>query len=39
LTRTCGNAGVDYLRFTTQVPFHRALGAYLDSRSRKKGAR
>lgn len=39
LTRTCGNAGVDYLKFTTDVPYHQALGAYLNSRTRRKGAR
>ncbi|MBX3437566.1 MAG: DUF58 domain-containing protein [Planctomycetaceae bacterium] len=39
LTRTCGNAGVDYLKLTTSTPYQTALGAYLDSRSRRKGKR
>ncbi len=37
LTRTCGNAGVDYLKLTTDEPYHKALGAYLDSRTRRRG--
>lgn len=39
IARTCGNAGVDYLKFTTNEPYHKALGAYLNSRTRRKGAR
>ena len=39
LTRTCGNAGVDYLKLTTNEPYHTALGHYLDSRARRKGKR
>ncbi len=37
LTRTCGNAGVDYLKLTTNEPYHTALGVYLDSRTRRRG--
>jgi uncharacterized protein (DUF58 family) len=39
LSRICGNAGVDYLRLSTAEPYHTALGAYLDSRARRKGKR
>jgi len=39
LTETCGNLGVDLQRLTTAEPYHRALGAYLDSRTRRKGKR
>lgn len=39
LTKTCGNAGVDYLKFVTNEPYHQAIGAYLKSRTRRKGAR
>ncbi|MGE3999352.1 MAG: DUF58 domain-containing protein [Planctomycetaceae bacterium] len=39
LTRTCGNAGVDYLKLTTSEPYQTALGAYLDARTRRKGKR
>ncbi len=37
LTRTCGNAGVDYLKLTTDEPYHTALGTYLDTRTRRRG--
>lgn len=37
LEETCGNLGVDFLKLTTSQPYHRALGAYLDSRTRRKG--
>ncbi len=39
LTGICGNAGVDYLKLTTDEPYQTALGHYLDSRSRRKGKR
>ncbi len=37
LTRLCGSIGVDYLKLRTDEPYHTALGAFLDSRTRKKG--
>ncbi len=37
LARTCGNAGVDYHKMLTSEPYQKALGAYLDARSRRKG--
>ena len=37
LQQTCGNLGVDYLKLVTTEPYHRALGAYLDARARRKG--
>ena len=37
LQRRCGAVGVDYQKLVTTVPYHKALGAYLDMRSRRKG--
>jgi len=37
LIRICGSIGVDYLKLTTNEPYHTALGAFLDSRTRRKG--
>ncbi|MCA9076152.1 MAG: DUF58 domain-containing protein [Planctomycetaceae bacterium] len=37
LARICGNAGVDYLKLTTAEPYHTPLGAYLDSRTKRRG--
>lgn len=37
LTRVCGNAGVDFHKMVTDQPYQKALGAYLDARSRRKG--
>jgi uncharacterized protein (DUF58 family) len=37
LVRTCGNIGVDYHKLVTSEPYHKALGYYLDSRTRWKG--
>ncbi|MFG0333887.1 MAG: DUF58 domain-containing protein [Maioricimonas sp. JB049] len=39
LVRTCGNAGVDLHKMITSAPYHTALGAYLDSRTRQKRKR
>ncbi|MEX2285895.1 MAG: DUF58 domain-containing protein [Planctomycetaceae bacterium] len=36
LTRVCGTAGIDYQKLLTNVPYHVALGAFLDARSRRK---
>jgi uncharacterized protein (DUF58 family) len=35
LARTCGNLGVDLQKLTTDQPYHKALGAYLDTRTRR----
>lgn len=37
LTRTCGNAGVEYLKMRTDDPYDKALGAFLDGRARRQG--
>jgi uncharacterized protein (DUF58 family) len=37
LEAMCGNLGVDLLKLVTSTPYHRALGAYLDARTRRKG--
>jgi uncharacterized protein (DUF58 family) len=37
LARQCGNAGVDYLKLRTDEPYGKALGAFLDRRSRRNG--
>jgi uncharacterized protein (DUF58 family) len=39
LQQTCGNLGVDLLKLVTTEPYHKALGAYLDARARRKGKR
>ena len=39
LEKSCGGIGVDYQKFSTSDPYHRALGAFLDSRTRRKGKR
>ncbi len=36
LVKVCGSAGVDYQKFLTNQPYHLALGAFLDSRTRRK---
>jgi len=36
LTQQCGSIGVDYIPFNTRQPYHLALGAYLNSRTRSK---
>ena len=35
LVKVCGSAGVDYQKFTTDRPYHLALGRFLDSRTRR----
>jgi uncharacterized protein (DUF58 family) len=37
LMQRCGNVGVDYQKLVTNVPYHVGLGAFLDSRTRRKG--
>lgn len=37
LTKLCGSVGVDYQKLLTNQPYHIALGAYLDARTRRKG--
>ena len=37
LVRRCRTVGVDYQKIRTDEPYDRALGAFLDSRSRRKG--
>lgn len=37
LRRQAGNVGVDYHKFRTDEPYAAALGAFLDSRTRRKG--
>lgn len=37
LPRICGSIGIDYLKLRTDEPYHTALGAFLDSRTRRKG--
>ncbi|MFV0444024.1 MAG: DUF58 domain-containing protein [Planctomycetaceae bacterium] len=39
LRQTCGNLGVDLVQLVTTEPYHKALGAYLDARTRRKGKR
>jgi uncharacterized protein (DUF58 family) len=39
LEQCCGNIGFDLQRLVTNQPYHKALGHYLDSRSRRKGKR
>jgi uncharacterized protein (DUF58 family) len=36
LVKHCGSIGVDYRKLRTDEPYHAALGAYLDSRTRRK---
>ncbi len=36
LERRCGGIGIDHMKVTTAEPYHTALGAFLDGRSRKK---
>ena len=36
LSKTCGNAGVDYVKLLTSDPYQKALGAYLTSRAQRK---
>ena len=37
LVRRCRSVGVDYQKIRTDEPYHIALGAFLDSRTRRKG--
>lgn len=37
LVRCCRTVGVDYQKLLTSEPYHLALGAFLDSRTRRKG--
>ena len=37
LTQSCGGIGVDYQKMVTNQPYHKALGAYLDARTRRAG--
>ena len=37
LMQRCGNVGVDYQKLVTNEPYHVGLGAFLDSRTRRKG--
>ncbi len=39
LSEICSHAGVDLVRLTTTTPYARALGEYLDARSRRKTKR
>ncbi len=39
LAQTCGNVGVDLVKLVTTEPYHKALGRYLDARTRQKGKR
>lgn len=39
LARSCGNLGVDLQKLVTTEPYHTALGAYLDARTRRKDKR
>ncbi len=39
LADICSHAGVDLVRLTTTTPYARALGEYLDARSRRKTKR
>lgn len=39
LVRLCGRLGVDYQKMVTTQPYHVALGAFLDARTRRKGKR
>lgn len=39
LSRVCGNAGVDITKLVTDQPFSKALGHYLNARSRSKSKR
>ena len=39
LARRCRNVGVEYEKLITTKPYDVALGAFLDSRSRRKGKR
>lgn len=36
LEKICGSSGVDYQKLITNQPYHLALGAFLDSRTRRK---
>ncbi|MBW3540195.1 MAG: DUF58 domain-containing protein [Planctomycetes bacterium] len=39
LVRHCGTIGVDYQKLVTNEPYHTALGAFLDARTRRKSKR
>ena len=34
LKQICGHTGIDYIKLVTNQPYHKALGAYIDSRQR-----
>jgi uncharacterized protein (DUF58 family) len=36
LSRQCRSVGADYHKLVTNMPYHRALGAFLDDRARQK---
>lgn len=36
LSQFCASTGIDYEKMVTTDPYHKALGAYLDARARKK---
>ena len=37
LELACGNVDIDYEKFVTTEPYHKALGAFLDARARRFG--
>ncbi len=37
ILKGAGNIGADYQKIVTNEPYHKVLGAYLDSRTRRKG--
>lgn len=37
LTKGCGSLGIDYQKILTSDPYHKALGAFLAERTRRKG--
>ncbi len=39
LETSSGNIGIDYQMLVTSEPYHKALGAYLDARTRQKSKR
>ncbi|MEZ6055540.1 MAG: DUF58 domain-containing protein [Planctomycetaceae bacterium] len=39
LKAACGATGIDHMKLTTDQPYHKALGAFLDARVRQKGKR
>ncbi len=39
LAQRCGGLGVDYQKIVTDEPYHTALGAFLEARSKRKRSR